>query len=697
MADERVTLQVDTEVNDSKIKAIDEELNRLKQQQLQLRIAANTSRLTEVNTEIENAKTKLSELKGKADVDDADIKKVEKELESLESEKINLQISVADDELTKAKAEEEALNTTAHVGIEVDDAAVQGAMQNIQSGLDDVKAGFSEVAQGMGDVLGSAGRIEQTETFLTMNMGADKAKAKLSEIREVTDALPGDDAVLQNLLSQAAIKQPKLAQKDFEQMGGAAADYMAAMQNFGKSATETQQDLMNYILAGNTAEVQMSPILQSHVDELKAANTPRERALALQKALEDENWAGISSQDTYNNKLQTFGDLLERGKTNLGGLFLGGTKDVMGFIGDIDEATGGVVGMGAAFATEFGPGLFQGAQGLISMGSGLSTMGKEFGGVMPMISHFAGEIPIIGGALSSLSLGPIALIIAAIVALGVAIYEVGKAFGWWKDVGGMFDAIKTGVFALWDAFISNPYVIQVIDLIRQGLTDAWNAISGFGAAIVSALSGGTGQFDILSFMIQNLGMVLDAVGPVAVMVIQGIIQAFRNIYTAAQTAWPYVSNAISTAMTIAGGVINTAKGIFSGLIGVWNNVRDTVSSMASTIGGALSAAGTAWNNFKTTVMNAVQPILDAAGQVGDAIGGIASAIGFGGIETPVASGGGYYGGNSTITQGNTFIFNMYGDIKDEKTLNETIDAIDNAINYEANANGVGNNNNGESV
>lgn len=696
MADKNVKIQVDVDADDSKVKAIDEELNRLKQQRLQLKIDANKSELEETENRIKSLKIFLDNVNtGNTNIhiDDSEIEKAEKELEALESEKLNLQIAVATDELTNAKAQEEELNDTAHVDIDVDDAAVQGAMQNINDGINQAKQGLSELGQGVGDVLQSAGRMEQTETFLTMNLGADQAKKKLEEIRSVTDELPGDDVALQSLLSQSALKDTKLGAKEFTELGGAAADYMAAMQNFGKSSTETQQDLMNYILQGNTAEIERSPVLQSHIDKLKEGTSIQERSKLLSEALNEEGWKGISSQDTYNNKLQTFSDLLERGKMNLGGMFLDATKGAMGFIGDIDQATGGVVGMSVALASEFGPGLFSSAQGIVSMSSGLSTMAKQYGGIVPMIGSFGSSIAGAGSSLMTLATGPVGIAIAAIALLAIGIYEAGKAFGWWKDVGTMFEALKAGVLALWDAFISNPYVIQVIDLIRQGLTDAWNAIVGFGSAIMTALTGAGGNFDILSFMIQNLGMVLNAVGPLVVLAIQGIIQHFRNLYTAGQIVWPYISSAISTAMGIATGIVNAGKGVFQSLAGVWNGLSSTVSSMASTISGALSSAGSAWNSFKTTVMNAVQPILDAASQVGDAIGQIGSAIGLGGIETPTVGGGGYYGA-TTVTQGNTIIFNMYGDIRDEKTLDETIDAINNRIQFDALANGSLNDNGG---
>jgi phage-related protein len=333
------------------------------------------------------------------------------------------------------------------------------------------------------------------------------------------------------------------------------------------------------------------------------------------------------------------------------------------------------------------------------MGSGLSTMGKEFGGVMPMLSSFAGEIPLVGGALSSLSLGPVALVIAALVALGVAIYEVGKAFGWWKDVGGMFDAIKTGVFALWDAFMSNPYVIQAIDLIKQGLTDAWNAIVGFGQAVMSALGGAGGQFDILAWAINGLQMVLNAVGPVVIMAIQGMIQYFRNIYTVAQIVWPYVAQIINGAIGVIRGIISGAMGIWSGLQGAWHGLQSTASAVFGAINGVVSAAGGAWQSFKSTVMGVIQPIIDkihelksVADGIGDFIGGLVG--GGGGIETPTVNTGYGSGGYTTVSQGNTIIFNMYGDIRDERTLDETIDAINNRIQFDALANGIGDNGSG---
>ena len=633
-----------------------------------------------------------------ANVEDGEVQNLDQLIEDLKSKAVGVDVEVEDGEVQAAGAEIDDLNQTAEVDIEVDDTAVQTSMANIQSGLNDVKAGFGEVAQGMGEVLSSAGRMEQTETFLSMNLGADEAKKKLQEIRSVTDELPGDDVALQNLLSQSALKDTKLGVQEFKNLGGAAADYMAAMQNFGKSSTETQQDLMNYILQGNTAEIERSPVLQAHIDKLKEGADIQERSKLLAEALNEEGWSGISQQDTYNNKLQTFSDLIERGKMNFGGLFLDATKGAMGFIGDIDQATGGVLGMGVALASEFGPGLFQGTQGLISMGSGLSTMAKQYGGIIPMIGSFGSTISGAGSSLLALATGPVGIAIAAIIALAVAIYEIGKAFGWWSDLGTMFEAISAGATAMWNAFMSNEYVIQIIDLIKQGLTDAWNAIVGFGQAIMSALTGAGGEFDILSWAINGLQTVLNAVGPVVVMIIQLMIERFRQIYQAAVIIWPYIAAAVSGAIGVIRGVISGAMAIWSGLQSAWRTLQSVASSVFGAINGIVSGAGGVWNSFKSTVQGAIDGIMSKINDLKSAAEGVANLIpglGGGGIETPIVSSPTYgAGGTTSVSSGNTIIFNMYGDVRDEKTIDDMIDAINSRVQFDALSNGITSNEGG---
>ena len=680
MPSKEVKVKVGTDVEDSKVKALEEEIQRLKLQRLQLNIDANTAKIAEIQEKIEGIDLLLE---AGVDLDDEELDKLAAEMESLQSQKLALEISVADDELTKAKAEEEELNTTAQVDIDVDESAIQGAMQNINDGINQTKQGLSDLAGAFSEVQQAGMQSEQNQAFLTMNLGADKAKQTYQDISDIVASMPGDDNTMRSVLSTAQALGNNLKPEEMKAATATMADYMGGSATMGKQALESQQDIMKYLLDGNTAELERGSIVSSQVDKLKDANTFMERQAAMQEVLNDLGYGGIANQDTMLNKQAEWEGMLYNAKDTLSSMWLDAEKGAMDFFLGLNDATGGLAGMGMVLATQLGPGIFSTLQGVTTMAPGIMQLTEKFGGFSGMLSAGTGAITGFGSTLLSIATGPVGIAVAAIALLAIGIYEAGKAFGWWSDVGSMLDAIKTGVMELWNAFISNPYVIQVIDLIKQGLTDAWNAIVGFGQAIMSALGGAGGQFDILSWAINGLQIVLNTVGPLVVLAIQGMIQHFRNIYTVAQIVWPYISSAISTAIGIATGIVNAGKGVFQSLAGVWNGLSSTVSSMASTIHGALSSAGSAWNSFKSTVMNAVQPILDAANQVGDAIGQIASVIGMGGIETPTINSpvGGY---TPIVTSGNprTVIFNMYGDIKDEKTLDDTIDAINNRIEFE---------------
>ena len=435
-------IQVGIDIASQKLEDTQERINKLKQAKIDIK--ADAKKLSEVNSKMDaidaairsshnynvnvsqnqlnKLKQELSQLEQEKinleiATDDSKIKKIDAEIAQLDQKSLDLQLAIDTGELQKAKAEVDDLDGT-EIDVTVNNISAMEALDQIGQGFDRLKSGASEVGQVMGDVLESSGRMEQTETFLSMNLGADVAKKKLEEIRSVTDKLPGDDVTLQNLLSQAALKDANMTTEAFTQMGSAAADYMAAMQNFGKSSTETQQDLMNYILAGNTAEIERSPILQSHIDKLKEATTVQERSKALQEALAEEGWNGIASQDIYNNKLQQFNDMIERGKMNFGDLFLKGSEGAMDFLMELDEASGGLVGMGIAIGS-FATPLFDTFTGLSQMATGMKAI-KDLGFIKWLkdleIANKLAKISQLELNLAFLT-NPIFLIVAAIIAL----------------------------------------------------------------------------------------------------------------------------------------------------------------------------------------------------------------------------------------------------------------------------------------
>ena len=476
--DGNIRVRVATDVEMEEVRALEDELNRLKKEKIQLNLQADKQALTSINNEIDKCKQEIQSLSStpiEAKANSQQINDLVAKIEELQGKKVDLELKVADQELKNAESEVNEID-----GKEIN---LQLATANIMAGLQVVKQGVSELAGNMGEVLSSAGRLEQTEAFLAMNIGADQAKQKMEEIRSVTDQLPGDDVTLQNLLSQAALKDAGMGVDAFKQMGSAAADYMAAMQNFGKTSTETQQDLMNYILAGNTAEIERSPILQAHVDKLKEGNTVQERSKLLQEALTAEGWKGVASLDIYNNKQQSFNDLLERGKTDLGNLFLKGSEGAMGYIMQLNDATDGLVGMGIAAANMAGGPLFNMVTGLGQIALAYNTL-KEAKIIQTAVDWAL-------AAAEWAAAGPMILIIAlaaAIIGLLILLYMNSEQVR--NAINGLGEAILnavTGAFNSLDQALTNA-INSFNEWGNNLVNSARNAVTGF-MQYISSLPG----------------------------------------------------------------------------------------------------------------------------------------------------------------------------------------------------------------
>ena len=341
--EKQVKVKIATEEELSGVEALELKIKKLNAQKIQLGIDIASQKLDETQSKIDKLKQEKANLE--VGVDDSKIKEIDLEIAQLEQESVNLQIEVETGKLKQTEAEIEDLDGTT-IDVNVDNISAMQSIEQIGQGFDRLKSGASEVGQQMGVILDSAGAQEMNKTFLEMNLGAQGASDAVKKINNIVADMPGDDTALQGLLSQAMVKNAGMTEESLRGIATSATDYFSAMSFYGKSATEAQQDMTNYILSGNTAELERSPILQGHIDKLKEANTVEERSKLLQEALNEEGWGGISTQETYNNKLETFNGMLERGRYNLGGMLQEGAKWGMDFVLQLDEASGGIVGMG---------------------------------------------------------------------------------------------------------------------------------------------------------------------------------------------------------------------------------------------------------------------------------------------------------------------------------------------------------------
>jgi len=516
-----------------------------------------------------------------ADVDDKQVKALEDLLNDLADKVVGFEVSVEDGELDSALEKEEELNTTAEVDIEVDDSAVQLSMQNIKEGFSTIKQSISEMGAVLTDSLESAGKQETNKAFLEQALGdPDKAKSKLQEINGIVQQLPGDDSVMQGLLGSAVAKDASLTTDELTKMGSAASDYFAAMKNYGKSSSEAFQDMNNYLMTGNTAEIERSPILANHIDKLKQATTIQERSQLLQEALNEEHWGGISAQDTYNNKLETFEGMLERGRYNLGGMFQEGAKGGMDFLLKLDESTNGIVGMGLA-AMGFASPLTDMVMGMGQMATGMKAI-KDLG----MVKYLK-ELEIttkLSALATSISSAASAIYGTVVGVLTGEITLAEAATMAWNAVMAM-NPIVLVVIALIALAAALIWAYQNVDWFREMVDNAWASIQVWGQQLYTFISGA-------------LAALMPAISAVGSWIIGNISSTFSTIWS-----------------------------IISGAMGLWNQASAKAREIANAIGQAFSGVkGTIQSAFSGVTNAITQPFMNAYNTVKPIIDSIKWAV-----------------------------------------------------------------------
>ena len=233
--------------------------------------------------------------------------------------------------------------------------------------------------------------------------------------------------------------------------------------------------------------------------------------------------------------------------------------------------------------------------------------------------------------------------IAAAVVIVAAIYEIGKAFGWWTDASSMMDAIWSGIQRLWDAFINHPDVQALI----QGITDAWNwlvpAVTGVINAILEFFGITTGgQFDFVRAVIDAIGQAWQLITfPIRTVIslVQWVISVFNQFATGQMTlqgALISIWNAITTALaSIFSRIINAvlrfgaqmlARAIQAGrnfVNGIVNTLKSLPGRVFSIVSGVAGRIGSAIQHWVSTASSKVHSVIKA---ITSPFSGVVSAI-----------------------------------------------------------------------
>lgn len=296
-----------------------------------------------------------------------------------------------------------------------------------------------------------------------------------------------------------------------------------------------------------------------------------------------------------NSAITCFDNLLSITKS--AGEMIRGVGSALGIMSSAEEL--------AALATESNT-IAQAEQALAESASGEAAAASAAGHLTAAGAEDVEAASAGAAAVSTWSLvWPVLALVAAFVAIAVVIYEVGKAFGWWDDVGGMIEAITSGVSRLWEAFINNPDVQDLLKGISDGFKWIVTSISPAIQGILEFLGVSTdGDFDIVHAIIVLVG------------------NAFHMLADAVRSAIPYVQGAFNVLADFVGVAVGIGQGIYNalkpivcillgcspGIVPALQQVQEVFMTVWNTIAGFISGV-------IETVVAAIQPIIDILTQI----------------------------------------------------------------------------------
>jgi len=192
-------------------------------------------------------------------------------------------------------------------------------------------------------------------------------------------------------------------------------------------------------------------------------------------------------------------------------------------------------------------------------------------------------------------MNPWTYVLVALVAIAYAIYEVGKSFGWWTDVGSMLEAIWAGIQRLWSAFINHPGVQEAIDAISNAVGVLWGWIQQAGQAILDFFGvSSEGDFDVVRAIIDTVGAAWDALSIA--------IGAVINVVT---TVWNTISWVVGQIWAVVGPFVMQIIGFFTNIGTAIDNFKNGQLDLPGFIISVLTNLANAYLTFLNMIITTV--------------------------------------------------------------------------------------------
>ena len=229
------------------------------------------------------------------------------------------------------------------------------AFSSLKSSLSTFMEGMSGLQGAIAGVIGSFGAMEvaqmavtgamdrqMNEQLLTLKFGASESRRIVNDIQNIVADLPGDDTFMNQMLSLASYKGGIGDSGMLATLGQVTAGYTIASSHFNPGLEKfAQMELKDYILTGNVSLMQRDGLLREHVDKLQEAETIEERITLLNQILNDEGYMQLANLDNTAIRWEIVKGKIQMAATTLGTFILPIIEAVLGFLVDMDEATGG--------------------------------------------------------------------------------------------------------------------------------------------------------------------------------------------------------------------------------------------------------------------------------------------------------------------------------------------------------------------
>ena len=524
-------------------------------------------------------------------------------------------------------------------------AGVKEKLSSVGGAIDNLKAKFRSLNTQVGSTSSSFGFLRSAASMTVGMIGYDLVNSFVESGRAALNA-QGQLQYFGKRLNMSASETTQFnqtidnMQKSFRKVNmkavGASAEEMAVKLKLPKSSLEeltktTAVMSSAFVKEGRTQEdaiLAVSDALDGQFKRLQELGITREDLInqgwngdlkdtdsllkAMNKTLDEKGFTQTaqditSLDDAFQALSVAGGDLLASVLIPLTPVLVG----VMSAVIDAMDAFKGFIGI---LQTGFGgmPDWAQIAFGVTALGIAFGIVGTIImstyvpGMVASVISTINWIATALGAEVSAITLSgafgllatsiwaalsPLLPFIALAALLAVAIFEIGKSFGWWKDVNTMLAAISAGLQRLWSAFINHPDVQAAIKAIGDALRSVGQWLGWAGQQVLKffGISSGS-KWDAVASLIRGIGAAWAFVKPIVVAAIEIIVNRFQTLWTiigiavsVGQAVYEALKPIVCILLGCSPGIVPALQTAYEMFVEVWDAIMGFIGPIIGVI------------------------------------------------------------------------------------------------------------------